>query len=354
MSGEISDTDIPKDLTARLIHAAAIAAICLAALSLCARWLWIGNILNHLSAHCLLLTLVLVPFVRKRPQTAAIVVIAVCMWSWPWVYQAYEKRAPQVSESAADVFMVANTAWWNKAEPEKVAQSIMDVDPDFCVVIEAHPDVAHILRRHDAWHSRIGKTKIGPYSMLLLSRLDILNHKVHVIQGSVRDLDLDMDAAEALNAEEKGQFANKDILLYELLIKLKNGQQLRVIAAHPPSPLFPRLLKDRNAVLKRIAKITAASTEPCVLLGDLNMVAASVEWRHLHGIGFLRPSGAQKRTWFTPKLIFLRQLGLAIDYIAATEGIALSPLDYVRIPGSDHLGIFATLEMQQNSIAKTP
>ena len=128
-------------------------------------------------------------------------------------------------------------------------------------------------------------------------------------------------------------------MIFEILVKLPNAELLRVIAAHPPSPIVPRLLQDRNNVLQRIAKLTQASTEPCLLIGDLNMVPASVEWRVLHRLGYLRPSGPQKRTWFLKSFLWLRQMGLAIDYIAVTDGVSLGPLAYTRIPGSDHLAI---------------
>lgn len=342
MSGEINTAVTPPHVAARIIHVAAIIGLCLAALSMCARWLWIGNVLNHISAHILLLTLILVPLVRKRPASAALVVCSICLWSWPWLYQAYEQRAVAIPTSMQEQsarFMTANTAWWNAENPERVAQSIIDANPDFCVVVEVHPELAQILRKHPQWHSRIGKSKIGPYSMLVLSRLDIIEQKVHVIPGTVRDLDLDMEAAANLTLEQQQQFANKDLLLFEILVKLPNAALVRVIAAHPPSPIMPRLLQDRNNVLQRIAKLTQASVEPCLLIGDLNMVPASVEWRVLHRLGYVRPSGPQKRTWFLKSLLWLRQMGLAIDYIAATKELALGPLIYTQIPGSDHLAI---------------
>ena len=345
MSGEITSSTDPRSLWSRAIHVAALIGLCLAGLSLCARWLWIGNILNHVSAHLLLLTLVLVPLVRKRPASAALVVLSICLWSWPWLYQAYEQRAEHHAQASAVTFMTANTAWWNKEDPQAVAQRIIEANPDFCVVVEVHPEIAQVLRKSPQWHSRIGKSKIGPYSMLLLSRLDIVEQKVHVIPGTVRDLDMDMEAAVSLSAEQQQQFANKDLLLFEVVVKFPNGKLMRVIAAHPPSPIVPRLLQDRNNVLQRIANLTQASAEPCLLIGDLNMVPASVEWRALHRLGYLRPGGPQKRTWFLKSFLWLRQIGLAIDYIAATEGVSLSPLSYVRIPGSDHLAISSAVSL---------
>ena len=148
---EASNQGMGSSLRARLVHVASVACLVLALLSLCAPWLWIGNLLNHISAHVLLLSLILVPLVKRQASSSACLMLALCLWSWPWVYQAYEERAPEItveSTTDASLFFTANTAWWNQEDPELIAERIVAIDADFCVLAEVHPDLAKILRKN--------------------------------------------------------------------------------------------------------------------------------------------------------------------------------------------------------------
>ena len=314
-------------------------ALCLAVLSLCAEWLWIGNLLNHLSAHVVLVLLCLVPMVAKHVLPSVLLLSSLCIFSLPWVYQAYEERAPLLqADQESALFMTANTSWWNDANNQAVADALIKADPDFCVVVEAHPGLAAILRRSKQWVHRIGNTRVGPYSLLIITRLELISSKLHVIPGFERTMPEDIDPTLEL--------ANKDMLLYEFIVRLQD-KDVRVIAAHPPSPLYPRYLKDRSAVLGKIATLVKASPEPCVVLGDFNAIPASLDWRHLHALGVRRPRGLQLRTWMSLSLGFLRQCGLAIDYISTTPGLSMSSLSYVHLPGSDHLAIASEIALSE-------
>lgn len=336
------DVDVAPAKPSPVLRAICVGFVVAGLLSLCAQWLWIGNIFNHISAHVFLTGLLMVPLVHKRRLESGLMMVTFGLFGWPWVYQAYEQRAPALVTAVdeAPKIMTVNTAWWNDKDHDGVAQAIIDADPDFCVVNEVHPRTAQLLRKSKRWVHRIGKTKIGPYSMLILSRLDIVEREMHVIKGSQRKME------ELVTDDKNAELANQDLYIHDLIVLIE-GKRVRVIAAHPPSSLVPRLLRDRNNVLKEVTKRVAASKEPCLLVGDLNMVPASVEWRHLHKIGLYRPHGRQLRTWVAPGFEFLRQCGLAIDYIAGTEGLSFAPLEYVQIPGSDHLGIWCRVGLTQ-------
>ncbi len=343
MSEQVDKADVFPVLR-RFAKALGVAALCASLLSLCAEWLWIGSLFNHLSAHAVLCLLFCIPIVAKDRLPSLMVIAAILIFSLPWLYQAYEQRAPRltVNQGNAISFLVANTAWWNRQESDLVAQELINTDASFCALIEANPALSRSVRATKYWPHARGSTRLGPYSILVLSQWEIIEDKMHVIQGKQRDLNL-------AEGEQKEPLADSDLIIFDLLIDF-NKTPIRVLVAHPPSPLFPALLSDRSKVLGKVAQLIKDSKEPCVLLGDLNAVPASYEWRHLHEIGLQRPQGRQMRTWMWPGLDWLRQgFGLAIDYIASTQEFQMSPLQYYRITGSDHLAIRSTLALIESN-----
>lgn len=349
-------SDVNAVFTVQRLRVLACICLCLALLSLCTRWLWIGNLLNHLSAHVVLVILILMPLYARQRLGAALMLCSLLLFALPWIYQAYEQRAAHVEHDAdrGATFLVANMAWWNEVDPALACQAIIDADADFCALIEVRPAQLRYLRQSGQWPFVRGTPRIGPYSMVIMTRMEIINDRVQVISGARRDLEGE------LTAEADVPLADKDMKIFNVEVLL-DGRPVEVVVTHPPPPVLPRLLNDRSAAFSASAHMIRDAGKPCVLLGDLNTVPASYEWRTLHQLGLRRPHGQQQRTWMLPHMRYLRQFcGLAIDYIAASPELQMSPLQYAVISGSDHLALHSRIsfpaetDVEQSTVAPAP
>lgn len=128
-----------------------------------------------------------------------------------------------------------------------------------------------------------------------------------------------------------------------------NGERIKVIALHPTPPGLKSDNGDRfdsrirDAELVKVAR-EIQDSEPAhrVVLGDLNDVAWSHTTRLFRRLSGLRDPRIGRRllsTYHAERPLFRYPL----DHIFVSDEIAVSQLERVRIPGSDHFGVLATI-----------
>lgn len=324
---------------------AAIWIMCALALcSLLGRWLWIGNLACNISAQIIVVIMFLLLFCKRHAVCAAALLSAMTIFSWPWVWDAYQPRLESHDATTGISCMLINPAYWN-VDHQRAAEEIIEHDPDVLVIIEAHPDLVKVLRKSNRWNYNYGRSRVGPYSQVILSKLRMNDRKQHVITGTLRTIDSDLDLADQ---------AVRSMLVFEWTMKEhgEGKQAMRFIVAHPPAFTRPRYRHDRQKVFARIRKIIERSKEPCVVIGDLNCTIASYEWRDLAALGMYRAAGPHQRTWGL-KTSALRHVGLEIDHICAEKEVRMLPLRYSVISGSDHVAVY-TCVTSSAILAKEP
>ena len=126
-----------------------------------------------------------------------------------------------------------------------------------------------------------------------------------------------------------------------------NGEEILVIAVHPPAPLSERQFLARNEYFKNIRAIMSQGKRPTLVIGDFNSTPWSDHFKNLlkpklgggslpelidPGEKFARPF-----TWFSP----IPRLGLPIDFIL--HSLEFKVLRYEIGPrlGSDHRPVIA-------------
>lgn len=128
-----------------------------------------------------------------------------------------------------------------------------------------------------------------------------------------------------------------------------NGQQIEVVALHPTPPGLKSDNGDRfdsrirDAELVKVAReIQESKPAHRVVLGDLNDVAWSHTTRLFRRLSGLRDPRIGRRllsTYHAERPLFRYPL----DHVFVSNDLAVSRLERVRMPGSDHFGVLATV-----------
>ena len=119
---------------------------------------------------------------------------------------------------------------------------------------------------------------------------------------------------------------------------------LLVASAHPKSTM--RSCRDWSAGIRGLGRLAAQATpgRDVAVLGDLNSSLEHPSFRALLRSGF-HDSGADLR-WLTDPGTYPRWLRwprIVLDHVLLTPGVAARDIATVTVPGSDHLGLVATL-----------
>jgi endonuclease/exonuclease/phosphatase (EEP) superfamily protein YafD len=119
---------------------------------------------------------------------------------------------------------------------------------------------------------------------------------------------------------------------------------VRLIGIHPPPPLTAAWAAKRNAALRAVPALMAASdADRTILLGDFNCTPWSPALRELIAATGLRDSAygfGPQPTWFSRWL----PLGIKIDHILIGSGIVATSHTVGRDVGSDHYPVVADLQ----------
>lgn len=122
----------------------------------------------------------------------------------------------------------------------------------------------------------------------------------------------------------------------------KDGHALRLMSVHATSPTSYGHFRRRNRQLTELGSYLIASPMTTIVVGDLNTVPWDRSFRQFCTTAGLRPTTPPtQRTW--PVLGPLALIPL--DHVLVSPGITLQSLHTVRIPGSDHKGVLADLNL---------
>ncbi len=180
---------------------------------------------------------------------------------------------------------------------------------------------------------------------------DVLDRYLHS-HGVVRDEGLgivlaskhpmrDMQVRHLVSAQRASVHAEIEV----------GGDSVRVSAMHPTPPGLKSDQGDRHDSRKRDAElvivakeIQASEPQHRVVMGDLNDVAWSHTtrlFRRLSGLRDPRIGRSLLNTYHAQRPLFRYPL----DHIFVSDEIAVSRLERVRVPGSDHFGVLATIHI---------
>lgn len=279
---------------------------------------WPGEMCSHWTLHAVVALLPAAILWRRHRLVGPVAMAAILLGAAPWFLAAWEERAPAPSTAQRQLRVLHANIHYANPRPAS-ALPVLGREPfDLVSLIEVgvddHAALQHDPRwRHQAWHLPPARRPNRPImGIALLS--------AHPITWwTLREVD------------EEG------IIEAEIAI---DGRPLRVIVAHPKSPMTPRRLASRQRQFATIAALTAGSPVPVVAMGDFNCSVGSPAWRAFRAVsGLRRAAQPGPATW--PAV--LGPLGIDIDHILVGHGAALAEVDARWIGGSDHRALVASV-----------
>lgn len=125
-----------------------------------------------------------------------------------------------------------------------------------------------------------------------------------------------------------------------------NGDPVRVLAVHAPSPTSYAQFRRRNAQLGTLAEEIRAMDLPTVVVGDLNTVHWDPEFvRMCTRSGAVPVTGPEVRTWPTLGPMAL----IPLDHVLIAGGITAEHVNTFEIPGSDHRGLVSNIILPEHA-----
>lgn len=284
--------------------------------SLSAAWTWIGDLCIHFAGLAALALLPAMVSVWRSPVRLVVLLLACVAGLWPWGRVMMETRAPLAQGHTLEV-VTANLYDFN-SERGTLLTALCAQPTDLLGVQEVLPDDHAILTR--TWPHVVWNSNPQLLSSALFSRHPIVWSLIHDLEGYA---------------------------LIDAMVQTPTGL-LRVYVVHLNSPKRPSLAAVRARQLRRLAGMIRESTEPVLLLGDLNLGSASPHWYEFTSeAGILRPVGGAVGTWPS----WLGVLGTDIDHIAG-RALALAPLKAITLPGSDHRGLRSRVSLLPRVVSK--
>jgi endonuclease/exonuclease/phosphatase (EEP) superfamily protein YafD len=117
------------------------------------------------------------------------------------------------------------------------------------------------------------------------------------------------------------------------------GGPVQILLAHPASPISAANIQRRNAQIAALARHARAAGGPLVLAGDLNLTMWNRAYGPLVEVAQLR--NARQGYGIGPTWPALGPVGVPIDHILASEGVALRNFRVLPGIGSDHRPVAA-------------
>lgn len=281
-------------------------------LSQTAAWFWPGALCVHWSLHASILLIPCAIAARKH-WWGMVATLGVLLGVWPWIVAAYEPRAPSMPRASAQRLRVLHeNIYFRSAAHERVFRGL-DASTQIVSLVEVIERDQEMLRNDQRWpYQAWSFNKWWQSGVALLSSKPILwsiNHNVE--RSPIIEAVLDVD-----------------------------GRRVRVLVAHPYSPMSPKTARHQELQLAALANMAAASTEPTILLGDLNITVGHPLWNEFRRKGGLfRYAHAHPATWHS----WLGPIGIGIDHILVKQGIGISAVNVFSIPHSDHRGLGADI-----------
>lgn len=308
--------------------------------------LWIGTVTEAIAIHCAVALAVCMIYFRREALWSGAIVVGILLACWPTVWQAYARRAPSLpAEPDRPLTIASANVMWTNPRMEDVAKRLLEMDVEVLVVHEPITDLVGRIRKHGRYPYVYDASDDQAYGMALFSRYPLKDVDHHLIEVDKLD-----------TRREVQLHHHTQVRVLSATIHRRDGFPVRLICAHPPSPLWPRLDAVRAAVFKRLGEAPAAIDLPLVMAADLNLTASSHRWRELHAAGWRRGPGHHPNTWLDTRLPdgLWPLLGLRIDHLLVGPGLAIGDERTVRIPGSDHAAIVGTIALRGDVAATAP
>lgn len=245
-------------------------------------------------------------------------------WAWwllvaplPWLTAS--EAAPTIEHVASSPGQILTVATANvhmgNEDISPLKQWLVQAKPDLLVLQEVSPTYANQLDELKAYPYRYLLPRQDPFGFAVLSRLPI----THLT--AVNDPD------NLIHIEAEVEWG---------------GQPVKFTAWHPMPPIAPQYHARRNEQLLVFAKAAKASSQPAILMGDLNATPWSNAFSGIAKAGLRRASGLAP-TWPAAGYGWL---GIPIDHVMVNN--YWNVVEHQTGPdiGSDHLPILVRLVLR--------
>ena len=260
-------------------------------------------------------------------QVAGFCVIWQLWWIFPYTrFSASEVRPSEASDALGEISLLTSN----------VLTSNRNADALLALVAQYQPDVLVTLESDQWWQDRLDVLeKNMPHTMKC--PLDNL-YGMHVYSK----LELDQSEIEFLVEES--------VPSMHTLLKLRNGQWVRLHFLHPapPSPTENEESSERDAELLVVGKSVSDCELPVIITGDLNDVAWSATTRLFRKLsGLLDPRVG--RGMFNTFHAGIPVLRWPLDHVFHSAHFRLSVIERLPTIGSDHFPLFVRLSFEPDN-----
>lgn len=270
---------------------------------LCAAWGLHGAIV------CIIGALLLRRLTFKTEAGALL--LAACLFAWPWGRAARLPRAPGVPTATLSVATL-NTFYENPRSEEIVA-ALTASEVAIALLVEPPEAMIAVLKADPQWRLLAAHMPGGKWNIALAARTGV-ELSARITPGEL---------TESAWIEATGRVEERPFSLLGL---------------HVPAPTRFDQHAERLRQLDLITERVRTSTVPIIVLGDFNLPPSSPRSVALHDAGLRRASGLTQGTWPQP----LAQLGLRLDYVWAKD-FGIKNEEVFDIVESDHRGVRADL-----------
>lgn len=302
----------------RVVSVVTVVMIVVSILPRFSRWAWCFDVLSgfplQLAAAGMIWSVGLM--LLRRPALAAAMVGVALLSAAPsftWWLQPADVCAPDTPH----LRIVGYNIWARNDDRADVLRFLREADPDIAVCCEVRPEMA---RRFST------------------GLRDLFPHQAHAVrkpgQGIV------VLSKHPLLSSEVGELS--DGALVANVVVSYRGEGIRVLGAHPFSPVSVRRWNIRNRQLSELAALAKRMTEPTIVIGDFNTTPWSYFFDRFasqsclrdtqRGIGFAR-------TWPRGNPF----LQMPIDHAFVSDHWLVKARQAGRATSSDHLPLVVDL-----------
>ncbi len=233
----------------------------------------------------------------------------------PWYFS---KPAVVVDNGIALRIMQSNVLSQN-SDYARVIALIKKEQPDIVVLQEVTGQWRHELKSlaepypHQYWQPRVDN-----FGMAVLSRL-------------------------AISAASWNDWGPANVPSFSGKVE-QGARTWRLIATHPVPPISDFYYQARNQQLEEVVRQVKLSSDPVVVVGDLNTTVWSADYRQFEqqsGLRNARQGVGMLPTW--PR--FFPPLGIGIDHVLVSESVTVVDAYVAADVGSDHWPLVVDLEI---------
>lgn len=282
---------------------------------------WLFDVFANFRTQYLIVTIpvAILLLLVKRPIPASTLCILYAFNAWLALPHLNTKPAENTN-NRAELSIVLINVNTKLGSPNRVAAYIQKEQPDLFVLQEIN----------SAWTSELEE---------LISQFPF--HKVHTREDN---FGIGIFSKLPLFDSEIKLFG--DAALPSITTKVEvNSVEVRIIATHTLPPKNRLYAELRNNQLEAISKHVTNSTEPIILLGDLNATAFSHNSQEFLNTSQLIDSTGSfgiQPTWPS----FCPALGIQIDHVLHSKDIYTVDKRIGFKVGSDHLPVYASLQIK--------